>query len=191
MCSQLSGLLEPPREPKKHVIAFKMLPRRIQQTSKILKKPPRRLQDASKHPPSRFCGLSGEAKIVISLHTSVKNQVFYQYASKAFPRRAQDALEGVWSRLNCVLEPLGPLSGAPRRALGRLLSRPRSLKRPPRAPQEFQDASKTPQDTSKTSRKRPRALQDASKRPPRWFWRFSRRVKMVISLHTSVKNQVF
>ena len=83
------------------------------------------------------------------------------------PKRSQDASQAVWSHLGSVLERLGPPLGAARNALGMLLERPRGLKRRPRAPEEPQDASKTLQDFSETTRKPPRGTQDASKTPPR------------------------
>ena len=83
------------------------------------------------------------------------------------PKRSQDASQAVWSRVGSVLERLGPPLGGARNALGVLLERPRGLKKRPRAPQEPQDASKTLQDISETTRKAPRGTQDASKTPPR------------------------
>ena len=88
-------------------------------------------------------------------------------SSNMLSKRSQDASQLVRSHLGSVLERLGPPLGAATNALGMLLERPRGLKRRPRAPQEPQDASKTLQDFSETTRKPPRGTQDASKTPPR------------------------
>ena len=63
-------------KPKWTFISTNLLPRHIQHTSKTVKKPPTDLQDASKRPPRGFWESSGEANMVISHHTSVKNKVF-------------------------------------------------------------------------------------------------------------------